>query len=353
MDADSMREGRRLTARVADALSAAGVARHFVPARWGGREAGFTELTETVMDMAHACASTAWCAALYAAHSRLAAFMPEQGQRQIWGEGPDVRIAAAVMPPRGRAVRVPGGWELTGTWSYASGVDHAHWVLLAAPIGPEREPHVLAVPRSQLTVHHTWDTLGMRGTGSNSVEADALFVADELTCTMADLHRAPATAAACYRVPVALVAGLQFAAPIVGAAQAAEMTFLRFWSHRGSPDGAAVALPSAVQQTVSEASAAVSAASLLLREAARRADACVTSPLHIARNQQHLAYAAHSCARAVDQLFRASGSRAMANDDPLQAIWRDVTAAASHVTLDPAAAAAAYAAAVLGPEGAR
>ena len=53
------------------------------------------------------------------------------------------------------------------------------------------------------------------------------------------------------------------------------------------------------------------------------------------------------CAEAVDRLFRAAGSQVQREDSPIQRYWRDVTTAASHGVLGPAAAAAGYAAAVL------
>ncbi|MFD0570899.1 hypothetical protein ACFQ0T_18975 [Kitasatospora gansuensis] len=214
----AVEDARRLTPELAGALSEAGFARHFVPRRWGGTAGTFRALVAGTATVAEGCAATAWCGALYAAHGRLAAYLPEAGQRELWGASPDVRIAAAVVPPSGTAVRVGEGWRLSGEWTYASGVDHAHWVLLASRVAGA-EIRIFALPRAQFEIRDTWRTLGLRGTGSNTVVVRDAFVPDRLTLTQSDLGTVRSDVARCHRVPFPLVAQLQFAAPILGAAQ--------------------------------------------------------------------------------------------------------------------------------------
>ncbi|MFH0246278.1 hypothetical protein ACGRHY_28535 [Streptomyces sp. HK10] len=74
---------RKLSPGFADSLTAAGFARHFVPKPWGGDVGPFAEAAEAAAELSEACAATAWCAALYAAHARLAAHLPGQGRRDL------------------------------------------------------------------------------------------------------------------------------------------------------------------------------------------------------------------------------------------------------------------------------
>lgn len=131
-EAGAADEARRLSSALTGALTGAGFIRHFVPRRWGGTEGTYRELVDRTAALGDACASAAWCAGLYAAHGRFAAYLPEQGQRDLWGSGPDIRIAAGLTPPTGTAVPVDGGWRLDGEWACVSGGEHADWVLLAA-----------------------------------------------------------------------------------------------------------------------------------------------------------------------------------------------------------------------------
>ncbi|MDQ0681364.1 alkylation response protein AidB-like acyl-CoA dehydrogenase [Streptomyces achromogenes] len=339
----------RLTERLADSVVDNGFARHFVPERWNGGAGTFTALLDAVSELAETCASTAWCAALYAAHGRLAGYLPEAGQREIWCEGPDVRVAASVVPPQGSAVRTDGGWRLTGRWATASGVDQAEWMLLASwaaldddPAGETREHRIFAVRRQEMKVLHTWRPVGLRGTGSNTVEGDVL-VPDHLTFTLGDLGRVQPHAARCHAVPFALVASLVFAAPVLGAAEGALRTWWETQIRRARPDGGTAVQP----LVLARASAHIQAARLLLERVAQRGDHAPVTPVLVAENQRDVAVAVELCGTAVDELFRTAGLRALEEDDALQRHWRDITAARTHGTLDFGSAASGYASALL------
>ncbi|MFF7870991.1 acyl-CoA dehydrogenase family protein [Streptomyces qaidamensis] len=348
---------RKLPPDIADSLTAAGFARHFVPKPWGGDAGSFTEAAEAAAELGEACAATAWCAALYAAHARLAAHLPEQGRRDLWERTPDVRIAASVVPPAGTAeeARRPqaanpagdtaDGWWLEGTWHHASGVDHAHWILLASRTGGAADPTVrlFAVPLEECEVSDTWHTLGLRGTGSNTVRLERTFVPAHRTCTLADLGRVEHGRDRCHSVPYQMVAGAQFLAPALGAARQALRDWREMTAGRVRSDGSRAADAPAQRDAGARASAEIHAAGLLLHHALRRADLGEVTPRAVAENARDFAFAAELIAAAADRLVRAAGLRAQATDCPLQRRWRDIRAAAGHAALDFEAAGALYA----------
>ncbi|MFJ7125792.1 oxidoreductase [Streptomyces sp. NPDC098101] len=336
-------EERRLTAEIAGALSRAGFARHFVPERWGGGAGTFGHLLDASAELAETCASTAWCATLFAAHGRLAAYLPEEGRRDLWGASPDVRVAAAVVPPSGSAVAVDHGWRLDGSWGYASGVAHADWVLLGSwtpgAVEGTRDHRVFAVPRADVEVRHTWRSLGLRGTGSDTVAVDGVFVPAHRSFTVADLAAPLPGAARCHGVPYPMVAALMFAAPALGAARAARSA----WIAR-VPGSSPRRL-----RAFAAASSEIHAAGLLLADVARRADGAEpVTPLAAAECRRDATAAAALCARAVDGLFRAAGAGGLMDDHPLRRPWQDVLAVTAHAALDPEAAAEDYARLALG-----
>ncbi|GAA3555395.1 acyl-CoA dehydrogenase family protein [Amycolatopsis ultiminotia] len=82
-----------------------------------------------------------------------------------------------------RAVRVEGGFELTGRKSFATNSAVAtHCSTTARYEDAEGGPRLLlcqiALDQPGVTIHRTWDTMGMRGTQSNDVELDKVFVED-------------------------------------------------------------------------------------------------------------------------------------------------------------------------------
>ncbi|MGW8948772.1 acyl-CoA dehydrogenase family protein [Streptomyces sp. NPDC055709] len=385
-DARSARRDRRLTDATADALVTAGFARHFVPRRWGGGEGTFGDVLRASATVGESCASAAWCAVLWAAHGRFAAFLPEEGQKEIWGAGPDVRIAAAVVPPAGHAARVAGGWLLHGEWGLASGVDHADWVLLAAPEydapaaaendapaapeydasaaaqndapgvpdndaagGPERgapagPARVFAVPRSAVAVHDTWNSAGLRGTGSNTVVLEATVVPDSRSAPLSALLAGDRRegASRCYAAPAHLAGGLMFCGPALGAARRA-LAAWSDWARTAAPGGTRPLDGPSAQERLARSAAEIDAVELMLSEAAGRADTGALTPEAVARNRRDAAVAADWLATAVDRLFRTGGAHLRDADGDLHRYWADVLTVASHGALRLEPAAEAYA----------
>jgi alkylation response protein AidB-like acyl-CoA dehydrogenase len=340
---------RRLDPTVVKSLVDAGFARHFVPRAAGGEEGSFAELTAAVAAVGEGCSAAAWCASLFANLGRMAGYLPAAGWAQVWAGGPDAVVVGS-LTPSGLAEPVPGGWRLSGRWPYISGVDFADWALLAAQVpGRDRSAAlVLAVPRSAFTVLDTWDTVGMRATGSNTVVVEDVVVPGVLTFGREDLFRgasADSTAAA-HRVPLPAVNGLSFAAPVLGAARGA----LDAWSTavaarlRGAVPGAPGSSRTSYDLTFARAAGEIDAAELLLERASRVGDrgGAVGVP-EVLRSQRDCSLAVDILVTAVDRLFRAAGTSAQAPASPIQRFWRDVNAAGSHIALLFEPAAVAYA----------
>ncbi|CAL9636004.1 acyl-CoA dehydrogenase family protein [Streptomyces sp. enrichment culture] len=339
-------QSRTLHPAVADALLLAGFARHFVPAEFGGAVGTFAEILDSVARVGEGCTSAAWCAALQAAHGRLAAHLPGQGQADLWAEGPDTPVAAAVVPPAGELTTARGGYRLTGRWGFASGVDHAHWILLAAPeVGATgHQQRILAVPRADFSIHDTWHNSGLRGTGSHSVTVDDAFVPEHRT-VLRDALAAGRTGegvARCHRIPYTLVASLIFAAPALGAARGALRAWTALAADRVTAGGGRRLDDALAQQVLARSAAEVDAAHLLLRRAADRADQAPLDDLPVALNMRDASVAVEMLVGAVERLFRNGGTRAQADGEPLQRFWRDVHALAAHGALQLPPAAAAY-----------
>ncbi|MFB9591283.1 MULTISPECIES: hydrolase [Streptomyces] len=329
---------RMLSPAVTDGIVDAGFARHFVPARLGGTEGTAAGLLGAVSTLAQGCTSAAWSASVIAGAGRMGAYLPEEGQDELWAKGANTVVVGALMP-RGSATAVSGGWRVTGEWAYTSAVGFSDWALVCAlvPQDGARVPWFFALPRRDYDVADTWTSLGMRGTASNTLIADNVFVPAHLGFTRQDMieGRSVGSRARCHTAPLRLLSGLLFGAPALGAARAA----LRVWADDARTGAEEEEL--SLRTALARATIAVDGAALLLERAAGVADAPAAGPLELTRNPADCAYAVERLVDVVEGLLRASGSSGQLAGHPLQRIWRDVHSLASHVALrfDPAAGA--------------
>ena len=193
--ADEIERGRRLPPALVAALHQAGMFRLLLPRALGGAEldpATFVRITETI---ARVDASTAWVICQTCGCSMVAAYLPPEAAREIFGGTPG-GVLAWGPPTTSRAVAVEGGYRLSGTFNFASGGRHASWLGGQAPIvepdGTPRtrngvtERRTLLLPASRVTMHDVWHVLGLRGTGSDSFTVDDVFVPHQHTVARDD-----------------------------------------------------------------------------------------------------------------------------------------------------------------------
>lgn len=148
--------------------------------KWGGSELSMRAHVDAVATVSKGCAATGWVLGVYHAHDHIIGHMSEKVQEKIYTTG-DIQAVAAVIGPRGKAVRKKdGGYTLTGFWPFASGNCAAHWLLLGAEIFDEDGAIVdagdLAVPVEDVERLDGWHVAGLQGTGSNSVKCADVHV---------------------------------------------------------------------------------------------------------------------------------------------------------------------------------
>lgn len=350
--AQDAEDQRRLTPDVVARMLQSGFARHFVPAAQGGTEGTFEEFTDAVVAVAEGCTATAWCASVASSLARMAAYLPEEGHSEVWGNGPDAFVVGS-LSPIGRATPVPGGWRVSGSWAYISGVDYSDWAVVCAVVprdGDTQEgpppARLFALPRSEYAVKDTWTGSGMRATGSNTLVADDVFVPETRSVERQRLFdgQPQASSADCHTVPIQAVNGLSCAPAAVGAARAA----LRLWTGdtaqrlgrgAGRP-GVPGPARSTYEAVLTRGAGEIDAALLLLERTARVADrgALVTAE-ETARNTRDYALSTELAVNAVNRMFATAGTSGHTTGSPLQRIWCDVNSIATHIALafDPAA----------------
>jgi 3-hydroxy-9,10-secoandrosta-1,3,5(10)-triene-9,17-dione monooxygenase len=341
---------RRLPDQTIADMQRAGFFRILQPQRWGGLELDPQTFFDVQIEIARACASTAWVLGVVGAHAWQLALFDERAQREVWAADSRTLISSSYAPT-GSVERVEGGYKLHGRWSFSSGSDHCQWVFLggfAPPIAEGKPPAMLTflLPRSDYRIEDTWHTVGLRGTGSNDIVVEGAFVPEYRTHKMMDGFRgtSPGNAvnsAALYKLPFGQLFVRSVSTTSIGIAEAALESFLAAASKRvGAGDGAKVAIDPQVQRVAAEAAIAVDHLKLVLQRNIASlqgfAERGEQAPVALrVRYRYESAHAADSCAKLVSTLFNACGGRAIFLGHPLQRAWLDANAARAHYANNP------------------
>ncbi len=327
----------RLTDELVAAMSEARLFDLYLPASLGGPEADPITALLAVEALARADASVGWCAQVSIANSwQLAAFDPEAVRAMIALDGGALRCAGSARP-LGRAVRVEGGYQVSGRWDFASNVCHAGWYLgtcLSEEDG-RRRTRVVCVPVAAGEIIDTWDVAGLRGSGSHDFAVDELFVPD--THVAAGRHVAAQTGPL-YRPRLTMVSNWAPTAAIgLGVAQGAIDAFVAM-AGEGTANRVDVALRerSDTQRCVGRAVSKIGAARAYCLDAIGRAwqSDADTDPVAldemVRAARLSITHAMHSAVEVVDLLFHAGGTRSVFSASGLERRWRDAHVAMQH-----------------------
>ena len=347
--AQDAEDARVVPAESIKALADAGVFRLMQPARFGGLEADPVAFYSAVRMIASACGSTGWVASVLGIHPWHVGLFPLKAQEEVWGEDPDTRISSSYAP-MGKAKIVPGGVRLSGRWSFSSGCDHATWVLLGGFVfddnGKPVDFRTFLLPISDYTIVDVWDTVGLRGTGSNDIVVDDVFVPEYRTLSFIDVNKCvvpgqEANPGPLFRMPYGAVFSFSITTPIIGMATGAYEAHVAYQRDRvrASYAGQKAAEDPHSQVRVARAGAEIDAAWLALgrdiTDLYTLAKAGEKLPMELrlrARRDQVLG--TERAISAIDLLFENSGGRALKMGTPLQRFWRDAHSGRVHAIND-------------------
>ncbi len=175
---------REIPTDIVERLRSIGVYAMGFSAELGGPGLTSPQQMEIVEALSYGDTATGWCAMIGAATGIFAGYLDEQAVAELMPTH-DL-ITAGLIFPAGRAERVPGGYRLTGRWKFGSAITHADLVVGGAFVTADGELDTTAngqpvvriffMRRDQVTVFDTWNTTGLRGSGSNDYAVDDLFI---------------------------------------------------------------------------------------------------------------------------------------------------------------------------------
>ncbi|MET1154376.1 acyl-CoA dehydrogenase family protein [Arthrobacter sp.] len=174
-----------LTDAAAKALHDAGVFRIGIPRELGGYEASPRQVIEVIEKLSYADASTGWAVmALQMITGTTAAYQSAEATAEMFADG-GYHLVAGQGTRLGSAKKTDGGYLVTGSWSFASGLPHATHIHTAALVEETGEPLIFTFPKEQATIVDNWDVMGLKATGSIDYSTKDLFVPEAYTYNVA------------------------------------------------------------------------------------------------------------------------------------------------------------------------
>ena len=353
---------RRVSDENIAAIRRAGLYKIMVPRRFGGLETDIRTKLDISRELAKGCGSSSWVTTLLNVCSWFAGLASAQAQDDIWGSNPEARIAG-VFAAVGRTKRVRGGFVVSGKWPWASGCLHADWAMVGVPIvdiaGVEIDQGLAFLPMSEVTVEDTWFVTGMKGTGSNTIVAEDVFVPEHRIMSVSRLLAGdpptPYKNEILYRCAFMPVAAIALAGPQLGLCTRA----LDFVIEK--------APKRAVSYTFYKTQAEAPSFQLAVAKAAMLVD---TAHLHAYRTADEIyaaagegrfpsyperakfrfdaGYIGQVAREAIGILISAHGASSFSESSPMQRLWRDSETAGRHAVISPEIGAEVFGRALLG-----
>jgi alkylation response protein AidB-like acyl-CoA dehydrogenase len=351
---EAIEREQRLPPALVEQFLAAGFYRMVIPRSLGGLQADPLTYLRVVELLAEGAGSIGWNIANNGIGQLVTLGLPDEGVQEVHGNGPSAMAGTAVQGG-GQAVPVPGGYRVTGRWTFGSGCQESSWMLGSFQIldGGEarRRPDGGSMywrgvfPRAEAEiVPGSWDVAGLRGTGSFDWTVKDVFLPERRTMIHAGIpldnqwSRWPGVT---YALPTQCWVGPHHSAVITGIARAGIRALVELAIEK-TPRGRSGMLCEnpQVQDAVGRADAMLNAGRVyrnaMIAELWNTIAAGGQTTLEQrARCRLASTYAADSARQAMDLMYRHGGSTSFKRASRLAECWRDLHVVGQTVTIAP------------------
>jgi indole-3-acetate monooxygenase len=314
----------RLPDPVFEQLAALGLFRLLLPTSLGGHGLTALEFMDVVEAAAALDGTIGWLVGNGGGMARAGGYLPAESAREIFDD--PAAFVVSSTGATGRAVRVPGGYSVTGRWPFGSGSPHGTWF---TPL--------CEVDEGEQATHELIFVSGLCATGSVHFELVDVFVPDRLAHPFQPEPTHPGTL---YRLPTGSIFSWTVATVPLGIAAGAIDDFVtKARSAKRHGDDVPFAERELIQSQLGQIQARTAASRAYLRHTmstlleATEAGTDLETP----RVDFKLActFASQSALWAINLVTEMAGTVSIMRSSPLERRERDARAAAKHIAMTP------------------
>jgi indole-3-acetate monooxygenase len=332
----------RLPPEISGPLMREGFFRLWIPAANGGLELPLPDALRIYEAVAAIDGSLGWAVMIGAGGGMFAAWLPVAGARELFG--PATALVAGSGAPTGFAERVPGGYRVRGAWRFASGAHDASVFTAACAVTEAGSPvqdaaglpliRAMAISPADVRILNTWDSTGMRGTGSHDFEVHDAQVPEHHSFSV--LTDAPRETGPLYQLPFTVLTELPVSAVGLGLTRRALTQFARGLAAQKSVGAGSAA----VGARFAQAHAALELASAAVRAVAQEAWQTVSQgdcldDAQRARITAICCVSQEQLRQSISELASVAGMRAIERRSGFSRAWRDLQTLGAHGSLAP------------------
>ena len=336
-------EARRVPEDIMKALADAGLMQLMRPKEYGGPDLGADLIFAITRELARGDGSTAWVYAVTNAHDHFVGFFPKEVQDRYWAS--EKPLLASSYIPTGKATPTEGGYVLSGSWPFSSGIDNCDWVVVGGFVGalPSGAPDLrfFMAHKSDYTIKDDWSVMGLCGTGSKSVVFNDVFVPNAYMISNDDIQNGTTPGGQIlennlYRTSAWPLFGFCITGPAVGIVQGAyEVVMEGFRAKVAKPDPMFEARKPASLMHVAAVTARIDAAAMLydrgLKETSDLIVAGKPLPLELrTRSRRDQTYGLTILKEAMETLMGMSGGSGIYETGHVQRAFRDLHSLCAH-----------------------
>jgi indole-3-acetate monooxygenase len=327
----------KLAAPVVEALHSEGLLGMWVPRSLrGGLELDPVASLEVIESVSYGDPSAGWVMmAASLAIGTGAAYLKDEAVKELFS-GPRLPVIAGQGTRPGNAKPVKGGFNLTGSWSFASGIKHGTHIHTLGLIEGTHEARIFVLPVGEAKLIDNWDVLGLRATGSIDYTTDNVFVPEAYTHVATTEE--PLRGGHLYRIGIIGFAGLCHSGWACGIGRRVLDELLAVVAEKVGRPGT-IADSASFQEGLANVEAVMRSARAFVYETWHDASATLVRGDKLSMRQHSLirlalAHSTWSAHEAATFAYKAAGTAALRAGN-IQHLFRDMHAGTQHITSSP------------------
>jgi alkylation response protein AidB-like acyl-CoA dehydrogenase len=175
-------------------LKETGCFRLCMPKIWGGPELTSVEQLLIIEQLSKISSALGWCVMIGCDSGIYSGYLDDKVARELY---PSLdMVQAGWVYPGGKAIEIAGGYTVTGQWTFGSGIKHADRIAAGCVVMEDGKPRlrsdgkpewiVVIGTQDDFTIIDSWDTTGLRGTGSHDYYTKNCFFKKEHSFSFLD-----------------------------------------------------------------------------------------------------------------------------------------------------------------------